>query len=350
MVVFWRKLFYGIDLECCLLKAYINNIAYYLPHNVEDNPPGRLRKKTGIESRHICAKDEIASDLAIKAAQKIFASGVNRSQVEMIMLCTQSPDYFLPTTACILQDKLGLSKHCGALDFNLGCSGYIYGLSLAKGLIESGQVKNVLLLTAETYSKYINEKDHSVKPLFGDGATATFIECVDTDIDGIDGFVFGTDGRGYHNLIVPVGGMAKPYHIASYIEKEDEYGNIRTDFNIHMNGNAISEFALDVVPDTVNMILSKTGKSREDIGYFIFHQANKFMLEYLQQKCNLMNYPYWNDVSEYGNTVSNSIPIAICDMLKQGRPALPWIMSIGFGVGLSWGGCLIDCSRCNAVD
>ena len=331
------------------MKAYIKNITYYLPENVEENPLGRLRKKTGIERRHICEDNEIASDLAIKAAQKIFAGGVNHSNVEMIMLCTQSPDYFLPTTACILQDKFGLPKSCGALDFNLGCSGYIYGLSLAKGIIESGLVRNVLLLTAETYSKYINEHDHSVKPLFGDGATATYIEAVDTDIAGLDGFVFGTDGNGFHNLIVPAGGMVKPYNMSSAMTTEDEYGNARTDFNIHMNGNAISEFALDVVPDTVNKILSKTGKSREDIGYFVFHQANKFMLEYLQQKCDLVNYPYWNDVAEYGNTVSNSIPIAICDMLQQDRPVKPWIMSVGFGVGLSWGGCLIDCSRCNAV-
>lgn len=331
-----------MDLECCLLKAYIKNIAYYLPDNVEENPLGRLLKKTGIERRHICDKNEIASDLAIKAAEKIFAGGLARDKIEMLLLCTQSPDYFLPTTACLLQDKLGLSKTCGALDFNLGCSGYIYGLSLAKGLIESGQVRNVLLLTAETYSKYINKQDHSVKPLFGDGATATFLEGVNTDIAGIDGVVFGTDGSGYQNLIVPAGGMAKPYSMSSGIEHKDEYGNIRTEFNIHMNGSSISEFALDVVPDTVNKILEKTGKCREDIGYFIFHQANKFMLEYLQQKCNLMNYPYWNDVSEYGNTVSNSIPIAICDMLNKGRPAKPWIISVGFGVGLSWGGCAID--------
>ena len=338
----------GIDLECCCLKAYIKNIAYYLPENVEENPLGRLRKKTGIHRRHICEKNEIASDLAIKAAEKIFAAGVNRSQVEMIMLCTQSPDYFLPTTACVLQDKLGLPKSCGALDFNLGCSGYIYGLSLAKGIIESGQARNVLLLTAETYSKYINEQDHSVKPLFGDGATATFIEGVETDIAGIDGLVFGTDGSGYQNLIVPAGGMAKPYGISAGLESEDEYGNIRTEFNIHMNGSAISEFALDVVPDTVNKIFAKTGRSRDDIGYFVFHQANKFMLEYLQHKCDLMNYPYWNDVAEYGNTVSSSIPIAICDMLKQDRPDKLWIMSVGFGVGLSWGGCLMNIQYANA--
>ncbi|MGM9540593.1 3-oxoacyl-ACP synthase III family protein [Anaerovibrio sp.] len=324
------------------MKAYIKKIAYYLPENMEENPQGRLRKKTGIDRRHICGEGEIASQLAGKAAENVFALGVKRSEVEMLLLCTQSPDYFLPTTACILQDRLGLPKNCGALDFNLGCSGYIYGLSLAKGLIESGQVNNVLLLTAETYSKYINEHDNSVKPLFGDGASATFIEAVDTDEPGLDGFVTGTDGGGYAALIVPAGGMARPYNTASGIERADEYGNLRTDFDLHMKGNAISEFALEVVPDTLQRILAKTGKAKEDIGYFVFHQANKFMLEYLQQKCGLMDCPYWNDVAEYGNTVSSSIPIAICDMLRREKPANPLILSIGFGVGLSWGGCLIN--------
>ena len=328
------------------MKAYVKRIEYYLPEMVEENPPNRLRKKTGIFRRHICAENEIASDLAVRAAEKVFASGIDRNKVEMLLLCTQSPDYFLPTTACILQDKLRLSKFCGAMDYNLGCSGYIYGLSIAKGLIESGQVQNVLLLTAETYSKYINEQDHSVKPLFGDGATATFIEGMDTDVPGLDGFVFGTDGSGYKNLIVPAGGMACPYDKADTAEEADEYGNVRTAFNIRMNGSAISDFALEAVPDTVNKILQKTHKTKDEIGYFVFHQANKFMLEYLQQKCDLLDYPYWNDVEEYGNTVSSSIPIAIADMLAKDRQENPVIMSIGFGVGLSWGGCLMNIMHC----
>lgn len=329
------------------MKAYIKNIAYYLPEKIEENPPGRLRKKTGIECRHVCAEGEIASDLAIKAAEKLFAKGVTKTDIEMLLYCTQSPDYVLPTTACILQDKLGLPRHCGALDFNLGCSGYIYGLSLAKGLIESEQVRNVLLITSETYSKYINPKDHSTKPLFGDGATATFIEAVDTDAPGLDGFVLGTDGSGYQNLIVPAGGMVKPYKSASLEEEEDVFGNRRSEFDLHMNGSAISDFALEVVPETLASILAKTGKTVDDIGYFVFHQANKFMLGYLQEKCGLVGYPYWNDVKEYGNTVSSSAPIALCDMLAKDRPANSTVLSIGFGVGLSWGGCLIDASYAN---
>lgn len=328
------------------MKAYITGIAYALPEHVEDNEKNRLTRKTGIQRRHIAGKNEIASDFAVKAADNLFAQGLNKEVIDMLLYCTQSPDYPLPTTACILQARIGLSKHCGALDYNLGCSGYIYGLSLAKGLIESGQVKNVLLITSETYSKYIDPRDNSTKPLFGDGATATLIEGIEmTEEPGLDGFVFGTDGNGYKNLIVPVGGMVYPAVTTPKMDEEDDYGNIRTNWNLFMDGSAISDFALDVVPETMSRVLEKTHKTKENIGYYIFHQANKFMLDYLQMKCELMDYPYWNDVKEYGNTVSSSIPLALYDMLHTATPKNPTVMAIGFGVGLSWGGCLIDVSK-----
>ena len=324
------------------MKAYITKVAYYLPKKVEINEKNRLTKKTGIYSRHICDNQELASDLAINAANKLFGTGVLKNEVEYLLYCTQSPDYLLPTTACILQDKLGLNKTCGAVDYNLGCSGYVYGLSLAKGLIESGQVKNVLLITSETYSKYINPLDNTVKPLFGDAATATFIEGIETDKSGLEGFVLGTNGAGYGKLIVPVGGMRNPYSTTEVTTTVDKYENTRTNRNLYMDGAGISEFALEVVPETINAVLEKACLKKEDIGYFVFHQANKFMLDYLRQKCDLLDYPYWNDVKEYGNTVSNSIPIALVDLLACKDYVPKNIMIIGFGVGLSWGGCVIN--------
>lgn len=328
------------------MKAYVKKIAYYLPKTVEDNPKNRLTKKTGIYRRHICAKDEIASDLAYKAAERLFADGVDKNKIEYLLYCTQSPDYFLPTTACRIQDRLGLNKQCGALDYNLGCSGYVYGLSLAKGLIESGQVKNVLLITAETYSKYINPQDNSVKPLFGDAATATFIEGVDTDSPGIDGLVFGTDGRGFKDLIVPAGGMKNPYARTEEKVTCDQYGNIRTNYNLYMNGAAIGDFAMEVVPQTVNTVLERVHLQRSDIDYFVFHQANKFILDYLKQKCGLEDFPYWNNMVECGNTVSCSIPIALNNILQKKGFNFNRVLIVGFGVGLSWGGCVVNCSFC----
>ena len=267
--------------------------------------------------------------------------------VDFLILCTQSPDYFLPTTACIVQDKLGLPEHCGAIDINLGCSGYIYGLGLAKGLIESGQAERVLLLTAETYSKHINPQDHATSPLFGDGASATLVEAVDTDREGICGLVYGTDGSGFEKLIVPAGGMRHPYASTELQEHTDDFGNVRTNRNLYMDGAGIMNFALEVVPPMVDEVLAKSGLTRTEIDYYVFHQANKMMLGFLQEKCGLQDLPFWNDVTDYGNTVSSSIPIALADLLaKNGGENLRRVMLAGFGVGLSWGGCVVDLTRC----
>lgn len=327
------------------MKAYIKNIAYVLPEKKAVNPANRLTKKTGIISRHICADNEVASDLALRAAEKLLKN-IDKGAIDYLLLCTQSPDYYLPTTACILQDKLGLPTSVGAFDYNLGCSGYIYGLSMAKGLIESGQTQNILLLTAETYSKYINPKDNTVYPLFGDAATATLVSGFAESEDGLSGFVVGTNGAGYNNLIVPVGGMKERFQNVKLIETTDEYGNYRTNYNLYMHGSAISDFVLEVVPDTVDKILAKTKMEKQDVDYYVFHQANKFMLQFLQMKCGLLNHPFWNDVKEYGNTVSCSIPIALADMMQANRGKnIRKVMSIGFGVGLSWGGCVIDMGK-----
>lgn len=331
-------------------KAYITHIAYELPEHVVENEKGRLRRKTGIVHRHVCAVDETASDLAVRAAEKLFADGVQRDGVDYVIFCTQSPDYPLPPTACILQDRLHLSKHVGATDMDLGCSGYEYALGLAKGLIESEQVKTVLILTGETYSKYIHPEDNTVVPLFGDAATATLVEGLDADVSGIQGMTYGTDGSGFRNLIVPIGGMRQRWQDTPVEEIVDKYGNKRTNQNLYMNGSAIMNFALEVVPPCVENILQKTGVAKDEVDYYVFHQANHFMLQYLQQKCDLLDANYWNDVKDYGNTVSNSIPIAIHDMMCANPDKdLYHVMLIGFGVGLSWSGCMVDLRRCHTA-
>lgn len=330
------------------MKAYIRAITAYLPGNIEENDKSkRLTKKTGIYQRHIVGDKECASDLAFNAAENLINKhNIQRSSIDFIVLCTQSPDYFLPTTACILQKRLGLSQKCGAFDFNLGCSGYIYGLSIAKGLIETGQAKQVLLLTAETYSKYIHPEDETVRPLFGDAATATLITAEQVEKAGIHSFVFGTDGAGAEHLIVPAGGLRNPAATTEQLEQVDDSGNKRTNFNLFMNGSEIGKFALEVVPDTVAQILQQTGFAKTDINYYVFHQANKFMLEFLQQKCELQGLPFWNHPEQCGNTVSCSIPLAVAQMLEQcDEQSLERVMTIGFGVGLSWGGCIIDLTK-----
>lgn len=325
------------------IKAYIRQIAYYLPEKTESNPENRLTQKIGILTRHISADGETASDLAVKAAEKLFAQGIDSSKVEYFLLCTQSPDYIFPTTACILQEKLGLSETCGAMDLSLGCSGFVYGLGLAKGLIETGQVKNVLLITSTVYTKYINPEDNTLRPLIGDGATATFIEGIPAEEDGICGLTYGTRSKGNEKIILPVGGMRNPYSSTPVVEYEDSAGNKRTNYDFYMDGRAVTDFALDVVPQLVENVLAKLNLKKEDIDYYVFHQANRIILKYLQEACGLLESNYWNEMAEYGNTGSNSIPIGLADMLKENDSSnLQRVMLCGFGAGLSWGGCVVD--------
>ncbi|MEO2021933.1 MAG: ketoacyl-ACP synthase III, partial [Pirellulaceae bacterium] len=197
----------------------IGPISVHLPDRVETNddlqqefPSWNLDliySKTGIRARHIAAPDECASDLGVQAARKLFAEyEIDPESIDFLLFCTQTPDYPLPTTACLMQDRLGLRTSSGALDFNLGCSGYVYGLSLADGLIRSGAARRILLITAETYSKYIHETDRSLRTIFGDGAAATLVESAEEP--SLLGFRFGTDGSGANTLTLTQSGIRSP--------------------------------------------------------------------------------------------------------------------------------------------
>lgn len=335
------------------MPAYIKSIEYDLPEGVLTNEMfaaeypdwsvEKIEEKTGISRRRIATKEEFASDMGVRAAEKIFATGIcNKDEIDYLLFCTQSPDYFLPTTACLMQDRLGLSTKCGALDFNLGCSGYIYGLGLAKGLVETGQAKKVLLITAETYSKYIHPGDKSVRTLFGDAAAATLIQGASVSEPLIGPFAYGTDGRGGKNLMVPTGGLRIMRTDESAKTIKDENGNLRSQDNLYMNGPEIFTFTLLRVPALVKEILAVSGKSMEEIDLFVFHQANKFMLENLRKKIKIPEDKFFMSFKNYGNTVSSTIPIALKDAQSEGKlKSGDLVMLVGFGVGYSWGATLI---------
>ena len=338
-----------------MTKATIKAIEYYLPQTILTNQElaelfpewsvEKITEKTGIEQRHVVKDSECASDLAYQAALKLFESKACSPQgIDFLLLCTQSPDYFLPTTACLLQDKLNIPTTAGALDFNLGCSGFIYGLSLAKGLIETGQAKNILLLTAETYSKYLNPKDKGNRTIFGDGASAALISAASQEKDMIGPFVFGTDGRGYKNLIVPAGGARQPYSQADLKDTTDANGNTRNDSNLFMNGGEIFAFTLKQVPVAINALLEKTSKTIDDIDFFVFHQANSFMLDFLRKKSKIPSEKFIISLKDYGNTVSSTIPIALKNSMQNKSIDCKnkTIMLVGFGVGYSWSACLVE--------
>lgn len=330
------------------MKAHIKAISYYLPEEIlsnelinKDFPEWDIEKissKTGINSRHISAADEFSSDMAIKAAEKLFEEyNIDRSTIDYLLFCTQSPDYFLPTTACIIQDKLGLNTSIGALDFNLGCSGFVYGLSLAKGLIAGEMAKNVLLITSETYSKFIHPKDKSNKTIFGDAAAATLVTAGSGLLE-IGDFIFGTDGRGAENLIVKNGAVRNKIQVNEDVV--DEYGNVRNDNNLYMNGSEIFNFTSESVPQLTAAILDKIDKKLEDIDLFIFHQANKYMLSHLRKKSGIPEDKFFLAMEHCGNTVSSTIPIALCEAIGTNRITdCKNIILSGFGVGYSWASC-----------
>jgi 3-oxoacyl-[acyl-carrier-protein] synthase III len=303
----------------------------------------KIRRKTGIESRRVAAPGECASDLAFQATEKLFANrACRRDEVDFLLYCTQSPDYFLPATACTLQHRLGLPTRCGALDFNLGCSGFVYGLALAKGLIETAAARVVLLLTADTYTKYIHPQDRGTRTIFGDGAAATVIRARESEEELIGPFVFGTDGSRADKLIVPAGGHRLPAGDETRREEPDESGNIRSKCNLYMNGPDIMAFTLAEIPVCVNQLLTKTGGNLQSVDHFIFHQANKFLLESLRQKIGIPPGKFWMDMEQTGNTVSATIPIALDQAHRKGvlKPGHS-VMLAGFGVGLSWAATMV---------
>lgn len=337
------------------MTAAIRAIEYYLPEDVLDNErlavdfpewtPDKIEEKIGVAERHIAAPNQCSSDLGVLAARQLFDSGACRpGEIDFLLFCTQSPDYFLPTTACLMQDRLGLPKSAGALDFNLGCSGFIYGLGLAKGLIETGQARNVLLITGETYSKFLHPRDKSVRTLFGDAAAATLVQNVDTGATGpaIGPFVYGTDGSGGQNLIVPVGGLRQRLP-SGQPPIEDEHGNLRSPDDLYMNGPEIFTFTLGAVPRSVKDLLAQAGLGIEQVDLFAFHQANKYMLEHLRKKLKIPADKFLMAMRHCGNTVSATVPIVLKQALLNGQlqPGQR-IMLVGFGVGYSWGACLIQ--------
>ena len=329
--------------------AYIKAISYYLPEKVLTNEElvkefpewsvDKVAQKVGVNSRHISAEDETAGDMAEKAAIKLFEEyNINPKDIDFVMLCTQSPDYFLPSTACVLQHKLGIPTSAGAFDYDLGCSGCIYGLALAKGLISAGIANNILLLTAETYQKYLHPSDKSNRSIFGDGAAACLVST--EGFAEIGDFVLGTDGSGAENLIVKTGAARQKNSTGLF--KEDDEGHIWFDDNLYMNGGAIFNFTLDAVPAMMKDLLEKHSLSKEDIDYYVFHQANKFMLNTIRKVCVIPKEKFYVNLNETGNTVSSTIMIGLKDCIdnKQIVSGMK-VMVCGFGVGLSWGGTIL---------
>ena len=329
-------------------NSKIKHIEYHLPDKIIDNEilvrefrewtPDKIENKTGIRERHIAAENETSLDLAIPVCNKIF-NQYDKNKIDCLIFCTQTPDYYMPATSCVLQEKLGLGKNTGAFDINLGCSGFIYGLAVSKGFIAAGIAKSILLITAETLSKFVHPLDKTNRTLFGDAAAAAIIE-QDSE-NGIFEFVLGTDGSGYENLIVRNGGMRNKINPFPQ-DISDEQGNVRNENNMFMDATEIFNFTIDAVPKLFNETLKKNNTTIDNIDYIILHQANKFMLEYLRKILKAPEDKFYINLTHTGNTVSSTIPIALKDCIDN-RKVKPGdkVLIAGFGVGYSWGGTII---------
>lgn len=331
-----------------MAHAFIKHISFYLPPATLSNDElavmfpewnaEKVNSKIGINSRHIVTS-ETATDLAIKAAQNLFnESGFSPDNIDFILFCTQSPDYFLPTSACLIQKALNIPTSAGALDFNLGCSGYVYGLSLAKGLVMAGVAKNILLITSETYSKYIHPQDKGNRSIFGDGASASLIS--DNGIAMIGDFVLGSDGEGAPNLIVKTG--ASRYPNPSKEVSIDENGHIDAPDFLYMNGPEILTFTLNRIPQLLKDTVAKNNLDSSNIDLYVLHQANKFILNTLRKVCGINKDNFFIDLEDSGNTVSSTIPIALTQAINDKRISKGMnVVIAGFGVGYSWGATLL---------
>lgn len=331
------------------MNVFIKGISYYLPEKILTNedlvkefPEWSVEKmvsKIGIRERHIAAENETAADMAVAAGKNLINEyNIDSADIDFVLFCTQSPDYFLPSSACLIQERLGLRTNIGALDFNQGCSGFIYGLALAKGLLGARLAKNVLLLTSETYSKHIHIKDKSNRSIFGDAAAATLISS--EGFAEIMDMSLGTDGRGAGNLIVETGALKYPGVINKV--SWDESGNPVSPDHLYMNGTEIFSFTLETVPLLADEILSKNGLSQDEIDLFVLHQANKYIMEFLRKKMKISSEKFYYYIENVGNTVSSTIPIALKEGMKDGSITSGMkVLVSGFGVGYSWGGTIL---------
>jgi len=321
----------------------LSNIEYYLPEKVITNEDlvkkfphlnsDDIYKTTGVKERRHTTLDFIMSDMAFESALQLINKDKSlKESIDVIILVGHGYDYKAPISAAILQDRLEIQNGCLTIDLPHGCSGYINGLMVAKGLLDSKIGTKILLLTGDTPSYAIKPNNSELLSIFGDSATATIIES-STKIEH-EKFVFGTDGSGVQNLMVKYSGCKEP---------NIEINQTMIHGEMQMDGKEIFMFAMKRVPDLINQTLIKNQLSKEDIDYYVFHQANSFMLDVLRRKLKIEKEKFYNDISLTGNTVSSSIPIALKTLMIENKIKRgDKLLLAGFGLGYTWGATVLE--------
>ena len=329
-------------LSACVPKEVYHNkdLGYLIPQEEIEKTIDNI----GIVERRIAAPDVMASDLCFKAAQQLMQDNdIQPESIDVLLFMSQTADYRIPATSCLLQHRLGLPKDTMCFDISLGCSGYIYALSTAFAYASIPGVNRVLLLDGETFSKIVNRRDKVDWPLYGDAGTATLIEKGDF---GQSTFLLYTDGSGEDKLKIHAG-MRNPITPESCIEREQEEGNIRSDLEVFMDGMDVFNFAISKVPKSIKLLLNETGKTIDDVDYLVFHQANRFMMDFFVKKLKISHdcVPYC--IHKYGNTSSASVPLTIASELSGKLNGSHTVVLSAFGAGLSWGSAIMTTRDCN---
>ena len=319
--------------------VYNKDLGYLIPEEEIEKTINNI----GVVERRIAADDVTASDLCYKAACQLMADNdIDPASIDLLLFMSQTADYRIPATSCLLQHRLGLPKSTMCLDISQGCSGYLFALSTAFAYASMEGVNRVLLLDGETFSKIVNRRDKVDWPLYGDAGTATLIEKGDY---GDSTFMLNTDGSGADVLKIHAG-MRNPITAESCIEREQEEGNIRNDLEVFMDGMDVFNFAISKVPKSIKQLLKETDKTIEDVDYLIFHQANLFMMDFFVKKLKIdpACVPYC--IKKYGNTSSTSVPLTIVSELAGKLDGSHTVVLSAFGAGLSWGSALIQMQDC----
>ena len=337
--------FHGVGikaLSACVPPDIVSNrdLGYLIPEEEIEKTINNI----GIDQRRIAAPDVMASDLCFKAAQQLMADNdIAPESIDVLLFMSQTGDYRIPATSCLLQRRLGLPRETMCFDITLGCSGYIYALSTAFAYASMEGVNRVLLLDGETFSKIVNRRDKVDWPLYGDAGTATLIEKGDY---GDSTFMLYTDGSGENTLKIHAG-MRNPITPESCIEREQEEGNIRNDLEVFMDGMDVFNFAISKVPKSIKRLLQETDHTIDDVDYLVFHQANRFMMDFFVKKLKISpeRVPYC--ISKYGNTSSSSVPLTISSELNGRLDGTHTVVLSAFGAGLSWGAAIMQTRDCN---
>lgn len=328
-------------LSACVPKEYFSNTQDQLP----GLDPAELQKivtMTGIDRHHIAPTNICTSDLCYTAAEQLLEKlSWEKSEIEVLIFVSQTPDYVLPMTSSILQERLGLSTSCLAFDMSIGCSGFVYGMSVLSSMMAASKIKKGLLLVGDTITKHLSMKDRSTYPLFGDAGTATALT-YDEQAAPMH-FQLNTDGSGYKAIIINDGGQRNPFSEQSLMPIVSDDGIEKNSAQLYLSGMDVFNFSISKAPKSFNELLEHTKMTVDQFDYFAFHQANKLMNETIRKKLKIDPSKYLYSLTKYGNTSSATIPLTLVSELQAELSSQSLTLGLcGFGVGLSWGSMVIS--------